>query len=66
MTLELLVATFQMSKEIIWIVCDIESDRILSEGGRIPFYLLEKNVVYATATPQEGGKYTEITCYIEL
>lgn len=66
MTLELLVATFQMSKKIIWIVCDIESDRILSEGGAIPISLLEKNVVYATATPQEGGKYTEIACYIEL
>lgn len=54
-----------MSENLIWVVCNYEDGSILSEGSGIPIYLLEKDVAYATATPQEGGKYTEITCFIE-
>lgn len=66
MTLELLFTIFQMSENLLWVVCNYEDGSILSEGSGIPIYLLEKDVAYATATPQEGGKYTEITCFIEV
>ena len=65
MTLELLFATFQMRNGLIWKICNYKDHNVLSVGNGVPVYLLEKTVVYATATPQEGGKYTEITCFIE-
>lgn len=65
MTLELLFVIFRMSENLVWLVRDYEDSNILYEGSRIPIHLLGKNVAYATVTPQEGGKYTEITCFIE-
>lgn len=66
MTLELLFTIFQMSENLVWVVCNYEDGSILSEGNGVPVYLLEKTVAYATAAPQGRGKYTEITCFIEV
>ena len=65
MTLDLLFTTFQMSKGLIWKICNYKDYNVLSVGSGVPVYLLEKTVAYATAASQEKGKYTEITCFIE-